>query len=229
MKNRILAEVKKLTGVVAGVAAGAMMIGWAHSAPAATNDASMLLQNGLFEEEANHNLDAAVADYLAVVAQTEKDHAYAATAVFRLGECYRKMGRTNDANIQYQRVLREFADQTELAKLSREYLGPAAMAATTSKGAAEDVQVVNPEAATLDRIKAMIADSPDLLTGAEGSRELQNAVGANWLSVAAFLIEHHVNVNGSGNDGEPIFHAASDGSREMTEFLLNHGAGSKYC
>ena len=42
---------------------------------AATNDLASALQKGLFEEEANHNLDA----------QFDKDRKLAATAIFRLG------------------------------------------------------------------------------------------------------------------------------------------------
>ena len=53
---------------------------------AATNDLTSALQKGLFEEEANHNLDAAAQAYQAVSAQFDKDRKLAATAIFRLGE-----------------------------------------------------------------------------------------------------------------------------------------------
>jgi ankyrin repeat protein len=91
-------------------------------AHAATNDLSSALQQGLFEEEANRNLPAAIAAYEAVAKQFEKDRALAATAVFRLGECYRKQGQTNEAAGQYERILREFADQQQLVTLSRQNL-----------------------------------------------------------------------------------------------------------
>src|SRR5579859_6946632 len=97
-------------------------------AHAATNDVGSLLQKGLFEEEANHNLDAAIQAYQSAILQTDKDHQCAATGIFRLGECYRKQGKTNEASAQYQRILREFPDQTELVKLSRSYVGDAALA-----------------------------------------------------------------------------------------------------
>jgi len=85
-----------------------------------------LLQKGLFEEEANHNLDAAIKAYQSVITQQDAQSKLAATAVFRLGECYRKLGRTNEATAQYERILRDFADQPSLAALSRQYLGEAA-------------------------------------------------------------------------------------------------------
>jgi ankyrin repeat protein len=88
----------------------------------ATNDLTSALQKGLFEEEANRNLDAAISNYQSLAEQFDQDRQVAATAIFRLGECYRKLGRTNDAVVQYQRIIREFSDQTTLATLSRQNL-----------------------------------------------------------------------------------------------------------
>ena len=105
------------------------------TAGAATNEVSALLQQGLFEEEANQNLDAAIQAYQSVIAQTEKNRQFAATAIFRLGECYRKQGKTNEAGAQYQRILRDFADQPELAKLSRQDLLGMGLSAPGTPGA----------------------------------------------------------------------------------------------
>lgn len=91
-------------------------------ARAATNDLSGLLQRGLFEEEANRNLDAASTAYETLVKQFDKDRQIGATAVFRLGEVYRKQGKTNEAVLQYERIVRDFAEQTTLVTLSRQNL-----------------------------------------------------------------------------------------------------------
>src|SRR5216684_3729512 len=99
----------------------ALLLGLAQPSPAA-DTLSETLQKGLFEEEANHNLDAAIKAYQSVLDQTEEQRKLAGTAVFRLGECYRKLGRTNDAAAQYERILREFSDQSTLADLSRQSL-----------------------------------------------------------------------------------------------------------
>ncbi len=99
-------------------------------APAATNDLTTALQRGLFEEEANLNLDSAIQAYQSVASQFDKDRKLAATAIFRLGECYRKQGNTNDAAAQYQRILREFTDQTPLVTLSRQNLAALGTAPT---------------------------------------------------------------------------------------------------
>jgi hypothetical protein len=89
---------------------------------AATNDLTSRLQQGLFEEEANRNLDAAIANYQLLAAQFDKNRQIAATAIFRLGECYRKLGKTNEAVVQYQRILRDFSDQQTLVTLSQQNL-----------------------------------------------------------------------------------------------------------
>lgn len=97
-------------------------LGIGGAAWGATNDLSGLLQKGLFEEEANRNLEAAVQAYQSLVTAFDRDRKLAATAVFRLGECYRKLGKTNEAVLQYERIVREFADEATLATLSRQNL-----------------------------------------------------------------------------------------------------------
>ena len=99
-----------------------LLLAATHPLPAATNDLTAALQKGLFEEEANHDLPAAIEAYQAIAARFDQDRRLAATAVFRLGECYRKQGVTNNAAAQYQRVLRDFADEQTLVTLSRQNL-----------------------------------------------------------------------------------------------------------
>jgi ankyrin repeat protein len=119
---------------------------WLH---AQTNDLTALLQQGLFEEQANRNLDAAIADYSSLAAHFEKDRQLAATAVFRLGECYRAQGRTNEAAEQYGRIVRDFPDQQTLATLSRQDLagmgmsGPQTPAVETVAAESSDAKLWN--------------------------------------------------------------------------------------
>jgi hypothetical protein len=101
---------------------GWMLLTGAMMLQAQTNDLSAALRQGLFEEEANRNLDAAISNYQALVAQFDQNRQVAATAIFRLGECYRQLGQTNDAVVQYLRVIREFPDQKMLATLSQQNL-----------------------------------------------------------------------------------------------------------
>src|SRR5689334_21687148 len=80
------------------------------------------LQRGLFEEEASRNLDAAIKEYQSVVTQSDEQRKVIATALFRLGECYRKLGRTNEAVAQFRRVVTDFSDQEALVKLSQPWV-----------------------------------------------------------------------------------------------------------
>src|ERR1039457_4840993 len=114
---------------------------------AATNDLTALLQQALFEEQANRNLDAAIEDYAALAKQFDKDRQLAATAVFRLGECYRMQGKTNEAALEYQRILRDFSDQQTLATLSRQDLTGMGMIKS------EPAAIVNSDAALWNKLK----------------------------------------------------------------------------
>ena len=197
----------------------------ARPAPGATADTKTALQQGLFEEEANHNLDAAIQAYQAVVRQFDQDRKVAATAVFRLGECYRKQGHTNEANVQYERILHEFADQTPLVSLSRSYLataGSAALAETASTG-----KTSSGESDEVRRIQAMIKDSPDLINSrdAAGQTPLHHAAESGQLVVATFLLENGAEVDAKDNSGRtPLLLATDRGHKEMMELLLAHGA-----
>lgn len=146
---------------------------------AATNDLSGLLQKGLFEEEANRNLDAAAQAYQALGARFDQDRKLAATAIFRLGEVYRKQGKTNEATVQYERIVREFSDETTLATLSRQNLAglgartEAAVAPALSHGAlqeqkrllAEEIRLVEQELAeTKKQVEVGRAPQQDIRT-----------------------------------------------------------------
>ena len=87
------------------------------------------LRQGMVEEDANRNLDAAIRNYQSVLTRFAEERKTAATALFRLAECYRKQGNTQQANAAYSRLVAEFADQTQLAAQSRKALGKPAEAA----------------------------------------------------------------------------------------------------
>jgi len=107
-------------------------------AAAATNDLTTLLQRGLFEEEANHQLDAAIVNYKEAIEHFDQERQLAATAIFRLGECYRKLGRTNEAAVQYNRIIREFDDHNDLVTLSRQNLTVMGMSAPLAPSGLSD-------------------------------------------------------------------------------------------
>lgn len=124
----------------------------------AATDLSTALQKGLFEEEANQNLPAAIQAYQSLLAASDDQRKLAATALFRLGECYRKLGQTNDAIAQYQRLIRDFTDQTTLATLSRQNLvGLGSVPATTTARSPEGSRPGSSIAAELARTEGILA------------------------------------------------------------------------
>ena len=177
------------------------------------------LQQGLYEEEANHNLEAAIRAYQSVVAQHNEQRKPAATAIFRLGECYRKLGRTNDASAQYQRVLRDFADQTVLVEFSRQNL--------TERPSLASAILTDEEEKELKQIKAIIRDSPDLINAKTktGRSRLEDAAAFGQVKVAEFLLANGADVNANlGGAGTPLHRAAQSGHKTMTELLLRNRA-----
>ena len=210
---------------------GLTLLGLANAATAATNDIGALLQKGLFEEEATHHLDAAIRAYQAVVVQTDQDHQFAATAVFHLAECYRKLGQTNEAAAHYQRILRDFSDQTELVRLSRANLGPAA---SPIAEAAKPVAAapVTSEADEIKRIQTLVKDSPDLINaeyvsaaGSKARSALHLAARDGSLNLARFLLTNRANLNLPDSGGRlPLHVAVLFGHPDVVELFLIQGA-----
>jgi len=130
----------------------------------ATNDFRALLQKGLFEEEANRDYAAAIQAYQGIASQADEQRKIMATAVFRLGECYRKLGKTNEAAASYQRLLREFPEQGELGGLSRQQLANLGRPAPTAVSVSP-IEVSDEESKELERVQRLAKESPDLLNG----------------------------------------------------------------
>jgi ankyrin repeat protein len=185
------------------------------------------LQKGLFEEEANHNLEAAIQAYQSVIKQFDDQRKFAATAIFRLGECYRKQGKTNEATAQYQRIVQEFADQPALATLSQQNLSGLGARAAIGTKPSEPIPATSAEAEEVQRIKVLIKGSPDLVNAKNQNDEtpLQKAAGLGQLSVAEFLLANNADVDARGSiSWTPLQKAAIYGHRAIAELLLKHGA-----
>jgi Tol biopolymer transport system component len=82
------------------------------------------------KEQVEGDLKGAIEQYKQIAGG--KDRAIAAKALVAMAECYQKLGDV-EARLIYERVLRDYADQTESAALARAYLGRTD-AATASAG-----------------------------------------------------------------------------------------------
>ncbi|MBI2946199.1 MAG: ankyrin repeat domain-containing protein [Verrucomicrobia bacterium] len=178
-------------------------------------------QKGLLEEEANRNLDAAIQAYQSVLKQLDDQRKLAATTIFRLGECYRKLGKTNEATSQFQRIVREFPDQDVLAKMSQQNL--------TALGKGDDtkprllgVPILDVETQEIEKLRKMLKESPDLInavTPGDTRTPLARAAEFGQKRVVKFLLEDsHVDVS------RDILHRATKvGHLGIVELLLAHG------
>jgi hypothetical protein len=69
-------------------------------------------------EEGDGDLARALEEYRELLAEFDEQRGAIAEALFRSGELARKLGRQEEARLAYARVLREFTDQGEVARLS---------------------------------------------------------------------------------------------------------------
>jgi ankyrin repeat protein len=210
------------------------------AANAATNELTGIMQQALFEEEGNHNLSAAIEGYQNIITRFDESRALTATAVFRLGECYRKQNKTNEAVAQYQRIIRDFGDQTTLVSLSQQNLSgligqagapmlktPPGDSALSSAPAISSPTIEEEE---IKRIRTMTKDSPDLINARDGNGEtpLHRAIKQSQPQVIAFLLSNGADIEARDNNRRTALHAAAEaGNRGAVELLLSKNADAR--
>ena len=82
---------------------------------------SQLFQQGLLKENGEGDLEAAVTIYEKIVADATADRSLRAKAQLHIGMCYEKLGKP-ETQKAYERVLQDYADQPEAARLAQEAL-----------------------------------------------------------------------------------------------------------
>ncbi len=85
---------------------------WAQSA-------AELLEKGIYTEETVGDLEAAIKIYDQIVSNAEADRPSIAQALYRLGMCYVKSGREEKAKEAFEKLIKEFPDQTDLVAKAR--------------------------------------------------------------------------------------------------------------
>jgi len=80
--------------------------------------AEVALKTAMDRETVDGDLKAAIDQYKKIVATYAANHAVAAKALIRMGQCYEKLGDA-EARKAYERVVREFADQAEIVAQAR--------------------------------------------------------------------------------------------------------------
>ncbi|MDA1277704.1 MAG: tetratricopeptide repeat protein [Verrucomicrobia bacterium] len=97
----------------------------------AAESISVLLQKGIYAEETEGNLDAAIKIYEGIVAESEANRALVAQAQYRLGICQLKKGKKNEAEVAFRKIIEQFSDQAEPSAIAREKLNELGKAANS--------------------------------------------------------------------------------------------------
>ncbi len=193
----------------------------------AAESTTSLLQKGLFEEEANQNLEAAIQNYQLVISQADEERKLAATAVFRLGECFRKKGLTNEAVAQYQRVMRDYSDQATLAKMSQQNLAGLGLGSVTLPNGAA---IIGP-AEFQQRVLSLLENVQTNVTKKKAREDLQDLSikeldeEAQEMERLAKIIKDSPDlINGTAGKNVPLINAAGNGWIKVARYLLENKA-----
>ena len=76
---------------------------------------SVMLERGIYLEETRGDLDGAIEIYMEILKNHMENRSYAAKALYRIGQCYQKQGRRQDAEDAFSDVVEKFPDQKEMA------------------------------------------------------------------------------------------------------------------
>jgi Protein of unknown function (DUF3108)/Tetratricopeptide repeat len=88
----------------------------AQTAPASPSE---LLEKGIYAQETKGDVDSAIAIYQQLVAEQNVNQSLAAQAQFRLGQCYLKKNRTDQATAAFQKLIRDYPNETNLVTQAR--------------------------------------------------------------------------------------------------------------
>jgi Tol biopolymer transport system component len=97
--------------------------------PSSSAAAETLMGAALHQEEVEGNLEAAIATYKEVIASARASRSLKATALLHLGRSYGKLGSAEDQQA-YERIVREFPDQTDSVATARTRLASIRHAST---------------------------------------------------------------------------------------------------
>ena len=110
-------EQLKVTKQSSKILAILLLLIFVHGTTAAsTKPASVLLQEGLYAEEIEGNLDEAIKIYLDVIKASQQMEQSAAQATYRIGLCYIKKGDTEKATQQFKELISKYPKQAAIVQ-----------------------------------------------------------------------------------------------------------------
>jgi len=191
-------------------------------------DLALLLQKGLAEEEINRDPTAAIEQYGALLEEFDKSRQLAATALFRIAECSRKLGDEDAAAKNFQQLITLYPKQEKLVALSRQNL--AALGIAPVLISSDGVEMSEEEAKAMIKYKEILRDRPDEI---KNSKYLFEAIRANHVMATRFLLEqgssptaaHTISKNGTNSKNMFFIEwAVSNANLSIVKLLLSHGA-----
>ncbi len=99
--------------------------------PQNNDQAELLLQSAIHKDMVDGELEQAIDLYKKIVVTYSSNRPVAAKALLQMGRCYEKLGK-DEARKAYERLVRDYADQSEQAKLARARLAALAAPSPTT-------------------------------------------------------------------------------------------------
>lgn len=140
-----------------------------------------LLRDALYTEEVNRDAEKAASQYEALIARSDEQRAYAASALSRLAAIREKQDRKEEAVALYQRILHEFPGAKAEAKLASENLTRLGGKPTLTEPALDS------EDAQIKSLQELALEAPDRLLEPEA---LESAASNGSVKVVRYLLEH---------------------------------------
>lgn len=179
-------------------------------------------RDALYAEEVKGDSEAALKAYQEVGKKFESQRDMAATALFRQGECLRKLGRKEEAAAAYNKVLSLYGDRDRVAKLSRENLAALGLPAPSAEAAPATPAPAEPDedAKEISRLKSIAENSPDLLNAGE----LEEAAEKGSPVVVSWILEKLPKPLSAKSLNDALNAACNAGHLKVCQVLLDAGA-----
>ncbi len=204
-----------------GFVAALVMI---HPLPAQDATVEEAFRDGLYQEEVKGNLEEALKVYEDVSARVNRLRDLGARALFRKGECLRKLERNEEAIACFQRVLETYPDNETIARLSRENL--ASLNGGVPERESTPSAIPDEEAKEIERLKRLVANSPDLINAGTNleAPPLHMAAHRGQTNVARFLLDNGARIDLEHEGMTPLQHASRAGHLAVCRLLLDRDA-----
>jgi hypothetical protein len=92
----------------------ALLLMLAMTSAFSAQESSVLLEKAIYSEETLGNLNEAIHIYQQIVSKTDTSRTTSALALYRLGMCYRKSGKGDEARAAFNRLAQQYPEQKDL-------------------------------------------------------------------------------------------------------------------